>query len=68
MTTSIIKPCPFCGREDSVYMLKERDEWHVQCDFTWGGCGAGGGWRKTPKEAADAWNKRAGEVEDERNC
>lgn len=57
-TKSVIKPCPFCGQERSVYMLKEGKDYAVICDFNWGGCGACGGYRETPKDAAEAWNKR----------
>ena len=57
-TKSVIKPCPFCGKEGSVYMLKEGKDYAVICDFNWGGCGACGGYRETPKDAAEAWNKR----------
>ena len=57
-TKSILKPCPFCGEEGSVYMLKEGKDYAVVCDYNWGGCGACGGYRETPKDAAEAWNKR----------
>ncbi len=60
---SILKPCPFCGREDGVYMCKEGNQWQVICDYGWGGCGASSGFYDTPKETAEAWNRRAGEVE-----
>lgn len=39
-------------------MLKEGKDYAVICDFNWGGCGACGGYRETPKDAAEAWNKR----------
>ena len=57
-TKSVIKPCPFCGKEESVYMFKERKDYAVVCDYNLGGCGACGGYRETPKDAAEAWNKR----------
>ena len=57
-TKSVIKPCPFCGNEQSVYMLKEGKNYAVICDYNWGGCGACGGYRETLKDAAEAWNKR----------
>ena len=56
--------CPHCGKNNTVYILKEGKDYAVICDFSWGGCGACGGFRETPKEAAEAWNMRAGEVKE----
>ena len=64
MKKSVLKPCPFCGKEESVYMQKEGRDYAVVCDFNWGGCGACGGYRETTKDAAEAWNNRVSEVEE----
>ena len=70
----ILKPCPFCGEDTSVFcmsaaqieMLDEDDpnydnavfEFAVCCDFHLGGCGATSGYRDTAEEAVEAWNRR----------
>ena len=63
-----LKPCPFCGAEESVYVGKDDEvddarPYTVCCDFTLGGCGASTGYAETPKEAIAMWNRRAKESE-----
>ena len=59
------KPCPFCGNDDTirsiVYPGEEgfRDRFAIRCDYSFGGCGAEGGWRHSEDEAIDVWNGRA---------
>lgn len=59
--------CPFCGKKrgmliDSKAWLEnlEHVQYTVVCDASAGsgGCGASCGWRLTPREAVEAWNKR----------
>lgn len=67
-------PCPFCGKTDTLIMADDWDDlavldveptsdnsFAVTCDFTAGGCGAQGGYRKTPEDAEAAWNTRPSE-------
>lgn len=63
-----IKPCPFCGSDEAVYVYRDEGEdydggYRVVCDFTIGGCGASSGCGETPKEAIAKWNRREGEAE-----
>ena len=66
MNKSILKPCPFCGNDETVYMVREKvgdkSQWQVVCDYNWGGCGSASGYYDTPVETAKAWNRRDGEV------
>lgn len=63
--------CPFCGKDlaklitcaeeactDDCPGKCERMTYAICCPITKGGCGATSGFRKTPKEAEAAWNKR----------
>ena len=53
-----LKPCPFCGRNDSISIDKYKsggEWWHfVECKE----CMANGPVGKTEQDAADAWNER----------
>ena len=74
----MLKPCPFCGKTDTLIMADDWDDlavldveptsdnsFAVTCDFTAGGCGAQGGYRKTPEDAEAAWNARPAAAVDE---
>lgn len=70
-------PCPFCGKSVIVCFTDARelatcgryadceeddcDMVAVVCDYTRGGCGATSGYRETEEEAAELWNRRAGD-------
>lgn len=70
-----LKPCPFCGRIDTIGVYtwqeingtdyedtSEYDKTHYAacCNLTKGGCGAvKGGDYEAPDAAADGWNRRA---------
>lgn len=69
-----LMPCPYCGKSVARIVsccensCKDDDTGcefcgmktvAVCCDFTKGGCGATGGYRKTEKEAIEAWEERA---------
>ena len=66
--TTTMEPCPFCGNVRAVKCLTadqidSRYEdcpsfYAVVCDYSEGGCGATGGYRDTPEEAVDTWNRR----------
>ena len=87
---SELKPCPFCGREEAVWIGVHDDEgnyhgMHGGCDYEddpwsglsyglhhvdWGNCllctdgedsVMGGVLFDTAEDAAEAWNRRAGE-------
>lgn len=54
-----LKPCPFCGSEEIVFMQYEHAaglRWKVFCC----GCAAGidPGWAQHPHAVADLWNRR----------
>lgn len=53
-----LKPCPFCGSESAICIIKENDEYVVCCDYSQGGCGATAGYRESIKEAKAIWNTR----------
>ena len=54
-----LKPCPFCGQDDSISIEKyqcEGEWWHfTECEE----CLARGSVGKTEQDAIDAWNERA---------
>ena len=54
-----LKPCPFCGKKESVIVFKENDEYIVCCDWSQDGCGATGGYSDSIKSAIEKWNRRA---------
>lgn len=60
-----LKPCPFCGSdcEFQPYSSYESNGYRVRC------LGAGHAldwWCDTKKDAADIWNRRAGERKEEK--
>ena len=69
MSDSLMKPCPCCGQQESVKIMKASEEesfdasnddsYAIICDFTDGGCGCCGGHRLTLDEAIEVWNRRA---------
>lgn len=68
-TSKPLKPCPLCGKFTAELTQKDGSEYGseyyaVVCNFQKGGCGCTGGFRKTPEEAEDAWNMRAGSTEE----
>lgn len=57
------RPCPFCGRPNPALRIMDgmngwRTGYAVLCDYDDDGCGAEGGWRKSPGEALACWNER----------
>jgi len=68
-----LRPCPFCGRSDTMCFSNNHEEcdddidvptmYIVVCSMHDGGCGAHSGYYETKREAAAAWNRRA-----ERTC
>ena len=61
-----LKPCPHCGGRNVAAMSSDEinhdnngHDFTVCCLFSAGGCGATSGYRKTKKEAIEAWNRRA---------
>ena len=69
-----LKPCPFCGKTDTLVIAHACEIWDqcdddsdyvaVFCDAKQpggkGGCGGSGGFYATAEEAAQAWNARKG--------
>lgn len=68
-----LRPCPFCGRSDTMCFSNNHEEcdddidvptmYIVVCSMHDGGCGAHSGYYETKREAAAAWNRRV-----ERTC
>lgn len=62
-----LKPCPFCGRADSVNrdkfdtLILRFSLYSVFCDRDKGGCGAYGAYERTEEDAIKAWNRRQDE-------
>jgi len=69
---SELRECPICKKtvakictHAEMEQREEDKDWYcVACNFQEGGCGASGGYRETPEEAAEAWNVRVGEEKD----
>lgn len=56
MSESILKPCPFCGKEAEFENLEGSIYWRVQCESSFH-CGTGP-WRVSKPKARIAWNRR----------
>ena len=58
-----LKPCPFCGGEAELAsdIFYGRRVWFVRCRWEGYGVSVETEDRGTPQEAAELWNKRAGE-------
>ena len=72
--TSELKPCPFCGKSETLVWADAKQEevcgrfdeceadmcltGSVFCSVNNGGCGASGGFRYIKEEAIAAWNTR----------
>lgn len=50
-----IKPCPFCGDDQTFTFTEEGDMWQVYCEE----CEAHSGWYATEGAAVEAWNRPA---------
>ena len=58
-----LKPCPFCGGQQKVGVYYDGIDYVVWCK----NCGAQAGGRRTGEKAIDAWNRREGEQNNEKN-
>ena len=58
-----LKPCPFCGGEAELASdaFDGRQVWFVRCRWAGGGVYVETEDGGTPQEAAELWNRRAGE-------
>jgi Lar family restriction alleviation protein len=71
--TDKLLPCPFCGQAEPVAVFdenkakrngksdsgyKSKPYYAVVCNVNLNGCGASGGFKRTPQEAITAWNTR----------
>lgn len=59
-----LKPCPFCGGKAELMkndFWSSADWWYVTCSNPHCGVHAETSDRPTPQEAAEIWNRRAGE-------
>lgn len=54
----IIKPCPFCGKTDTIKIKKEENQYVICCSVHKGGCGSSSGYYNSEIEAIDKWNQR----------
>ena len=74
MTEIKLKPCPFCGEKETAEIFDQNEldgiregefgysddpNFAACCAIRNGGCGACGGFRAMPEQAAEAWNRRA---------
>ena len=55
---TIIKPCPFCGKTDTIKIKKEGDQYIILCNVHKGGCGGSSGYYYFQEEAIEKWNQR----------
>lgn len=56
-----LKRCPFCGRIDSLEVVKcgvVHYQYFVSCAMYKHGCGASSYYAETEREAIKAWNRR----------
>lgn len=72
MSESLMKPCPCCGKQESVVIVRSSDDenfdysnddcYAIICDASQpdgpGGCGCCGGYRLELDEAIAVWNRR----------
>lgn len=68
-----LKPCPFCGKVETVFVGTEEQielldykpietVYAICCSKLKGGCGASSGYGETKQEARDAWNRRTPDI------
>ena len=60
-----LKPCPFCGKHNLIYVPVVLDltdqvikQYKIVCDMRQDGCGASSGLYWSSSEAEDSWNRR----------
>lgn len=55
-----LKPCPFCGKSDSLVFVDDcRAYRQIVCDVFHGGCGASSGMSSDIEDVIRVWNRRA---------
>lgn len=52
----LTRPCPYCGKTESLDFATLVDIHKVICNMARGGCGANTPWQDTKEKAADYWN------------
>lgn len=52
------KPCPFCGKTESIKLKYSNTQCQILCDIHKGGCGSSSGYYNSEIEAIDKWNQR----------
>lgn len=55
---TIIKPCPFCGKTESIKLKYSGTQCQILCNIHKGGCGSSSGYYNSEIEAIDKWNQR----------
>ena len=50
-----LKPCPFCGSKNCLYIEREVEAWFIYCC----NCHTSGPWTQDKQEAIEVWNKRS---------
>lgn len=54
----IIKPCPFCGKTESIKLKYSGIQCQILCDIHKGGCGSSSGYYNSEIKTIDKWNQR----------
>lgn len=53
-----LKPCPFCGKTDTVLVNRDDTQYAVFCSVHKNGCGGASGYYYSEDEAIEKWNQR----------
>lgn len=58
MSNKELKPCPFCGKKDSVQWDDHNGIYYILCNAMKGGCGSTSGGYENKCETIELWNTR----------
>ncbi len=53
-----LKPCPLCGKSESLEFDHYDEIWYILCNAKKGGCGTTSGGYENKSEVVDLWENR----------